>query len=691
MAIVWDNLEKDKLTIGVVGAGNMGSGIAQKYATEGFRTIVVDTDEAAVERGRARVTTTLNEGVERKIFKPEQRDAILARMTFTADKRALKDAALVVEAIFEDKSVKQKLFAELDQICDRETILGTNTSSFFVDDVAETVKHKDRVVGLHYFYHPAKNRLVEVIAGKSTSDVAVKRAWALQELSGKTPIHSGDAPGFIVNRYFVPWLNESMRIVAEGLADIATVEAAAKKAFGVGMGPFELMNVTGVPITLHAATTLGAQLGAFYAPCDLIRPVVEKGAQWPLTGNPDASKIDTIAERLLGVVFQIATRIVFDERVCSLEDCDLGARVGLRWPKGPFELMNEMGTARALSLVAAISKRYTDVAVPAALAELGAKNTPFDIRVVRTRTEGGVGFLTIDRPDAMNALSELVFTQIDESFQKLENDASVKGIVIEGRGKAFVAGADVRYFVEQIEANDVPRIVRYASGGQDIFRRIDRSKKTVVCKLHGLSLGGGSELALACDYIVASPKGSMGFPETGIGIYPGLGGTQRTARRVGVPLARWLVLSGTVVDAKGAKALGLLDEVVNESELESAVRTMALEKRPRAESAPPVSVPKGYEATARVFAAPLAALVDGTAEVPSGPEGEALMKTLGRLKTKAPLALKAADALVTLASSSTLDEGLRAESAGLDAIFRTSDALTGMRSVGRGRPVFTGA
>lgn len=691
MAIAWDSKDKSALTIGVVGAGNMGSGIAQKYATEGFRVVVVDADQAAVDRGRARVEKTLEEGVARKVFRPEQKDAALARMTFTVDKKALKDAALVVEAVFEDKGVKQALFKELDGIVDPTCVLGTNTSSFYVDDVASAVARPERVVGLHYFYHPAKNRLVEVIAGKATSSEAVARAWALQEMSGKTPIHSGDAPGFIVNRYFVPWLNESMRLVAEGIADIPTVEAAAKRAFGVGMGPFELMNVTGVPITLHAATTLGRELGAFYAPCDLIRPVVEQGKNWPLEGPVDESKLAVVADRLLSVVFQIAVRIVFDEKVCSLEDCDLGARVGLRWPKGPFELMNDLGTARALALVEQLAARYTDVAVPAALKEHGAKHAAFDLRVVRSRTDDGVGFVTIDRPDAMNALSERVFTQLDEEFQKLERDPAVKGIVIEGRGKAFVAGADVRYFVEQIEANDVPRIVRYASGGQDIFRRIDRSTKTVVCKLHGLSLGGGTELALACDYVVATSKGSMGFPETGIGIYPGLGGTQRTARRVGVPLARWLVLTGHVVDAKTAKSLGLVDEVVSDGALEETVRAFAKERAPRAERSPPTSIPAGFEATAQLFGAPLSALVDGSAPIADGPEREALAKTLARVKTKAPLALVAADRLLASAATNSLDEGLKAESAGLDAIFRTSDALVGMRSVGKGRPTFTGA
>ncbi len=674
-------------TIGVVGAGNMGAGIAQKYATEGFTVVVVDLDPAAAERGRERVTQTLSEGVARKIFTPEQRDQILGRMTFTADRDALKGAALVVEAVFEDKRVKQELFKDLDQRLGKETVLATNTSSFYVDDVAEVCAHKERVVGLHFFYHPAKNRLVEVIPGTATSRAAFDRAWDIQVQTGKTPVECADAPGFIVNRFFVPWLNESMRIVKEGAADIATVEAAAKRAFGVGMGPFELMNVTGVPITLHAATTLGQELSAFYAPCDLIRPMVEAKKNWDLSGTPDESKLVAIGERLWGCVWQIACTLVFDEKVCTLEDCDLGARVGLRWPKGPFEAANQQGTRVALDAVKQLVARWPDLKVPGVLAEHGEKNAPFAIRLVTTRVVDGVGVITFNRPDAMNALNEAVVAQLDQAFTKLEADAAVKGIVIEGKGKAFVAGADTKFFVEQIEQRAVPRIVRFASDGQELFRRIDRCKKPVVCKLHGLSLGGGSELALACDWIVASEKGSLGFPETGIGIYPGLGGTQRSARRVGVPLARWLVLSGEAVDAKTARAMGLVDEVVAASELDQRCRARALSGETRPERAPPAKAPPGFEAAWRAFTwTSLYDLHKGLANV----DDAAVAKSVKKVSFKAPLAAMAADELVKLAGTATLEEGLRAETAGLQRIFSSKDAYEGLSSLGVRRPSFKG-
>ncbi len=682
------------MKIGVVGAGNMGAGIAQKYATEGMDVVVVDVDQASADRGRERVKSTLAEGVARKVFSADDAERIVGRMQFTSDRDQLKGAELVVEAVFEDKKVKQDLFKDLDARLGPKTLLATNTSSFYVDDVAEVCKHKDRVLGLHYFYHPAKNRLVEVIRGKATSDEAFARAWAVQEQCGKIAVESADAPGFIVNRFFVPWLNESMRLVEEGVADVPTVERVAREAFGVGMGPFELMNVTGPPITLHAATTLGENLSKFYAPCPLIKPLVADKRMWDLGTPPsgvDPGVRRAVEDRLWGVVAQIACTLVFDEKVCTLEDCDLGARVGLRWPRGPFEAMNQLGSRRMLGAVQALVKRYPDLKVPAALVDAGENDRAFDIRLVSTRVDGGVGTLTFQRPDAMNALNEAVVAQLAAGFDKLDKDPAVKGIVIEGRGKAFVAGADTKFFVERIEAHDVPRIVKFAADGQDVFRRIDVSKKPVVCKLHGLSLGGGSELALACDFIVASARGSLGFPETGIGIYPGLGGTQRTARRVGVPLARWLVLTGEAVDARTAQALGLVDEVVDAdaAALDAACRKRALAGETRnGDAAPPTKAPAGFEAAWEAFTWTSSYdLLRGLASVTD----ERLRKSVKKASFKAPLAVGAADELIKGAATTSLADGLAAETAGLRRIFSSKDAYEGLSSVGVRRPSFKGA
>ena len=252
--------------IGVIGAGNMGRGIAQKIAQEGLNVVMIDIKDEFVQRGLDTIKGLLGEAVERKIFTPEKVDEIISRINATTDFNAIADADLVIEAVFEDKQVKSDLFKKLDALCGEKTILATNTSSFFVRDFAKLVNRPDRFVGYHYFFHPAKNRLLEVIPHDGTSQDTLEKALLAAKLHGKTSILVKDAPGFAVNRFFVPFLNEATRMLEEGLANIPTIEEASKRAFKIGMGAFVLMNVTGVPIALHAATTLGEELGMFYAP-----------------------------------------------------------------------------------------------------------------------------------------------------------------------------------------------------------------------------------------------------------------------------------------------------------------------------------------------------------------------------------------------------------------------------------------
>jgi enoyl-CoA hydratase/3-hydroxyacyl-CoA dehydrogenase len=667
--------------LAVIGAGNMGSGIAQKMATEGFAVVLVDLDDDKVRRGLDGIATTLEQGVERRIFRPEQAEEIRGRIEGTADWSRLGDVDLVVEAVFEDAGVKREVFRRLEEVCPAETILGTNTSSFSVTDLADGADRPERIVGLHYFYHPAKNRLVEVVPGAKTDPDALARAWALQEQIGKTPIASADASGFVVNRYFVPWLNEAVRLLEEGAADIPTIEAASTKTFGVGMGPFELMNVTGVPIAMHAANTLGEAFGPFYAPARTLVEQVEGGKPWDLSGEPDPSRFDEVGARLAGGVFYVAAQLV-DEGVATIEDTDIGARVGLRWPRGPFEMMNRIGIEAARAQVAPILERW-NLTEPATLA---GRTEPFTFRLVRSETVDGIATLTLNRPDAMNALNETVVGQLHEAFRAAADDPAVRGIVIAGAGKGFIAGADIRFFVRNIQANALDRIVSFTETGHELLNAIETCPKPVVARMHGLALGGGLELALACDRIVASDKAVLAFPETGIGIYPGLGGTQRTTRRVGVGLAKYLVLTGQMMSAAKAAAIGLVDACVPHDRLDDAVRE-AIEAGPVSDRTPQ-DPPAAFRALADLFGEASAdALLAG--EVDAGDDPVAV-KAVGRVRAKAPVAVRLATRLIEEGAGLPLADGLRMELDHLREIFSTRDALAGLRSVGGKPPAYEG-
>jgi enoyl-CoA hydratase/3-hydroxyacyl-CoA dehydrogenase len=658
-------------TLAVVGAGNMGSGIAQKMASEGFDVFLVDLDDEKVARGIAGIERTLKDGVERKLFTPDGAKDILSRIRPTTKFEDLANVDLVVEAVFEDIDVKRDVFARLERICRRDTILATNTSSFAVTDIAASTSFPDRVIGLHYFYHPAKNRLVEVVGGAKSSAEAVGAAWSLQERLGKTPIRSKDACGFIVNRFFGPWLAEAVRILDEGIGDIPTIEAAAKQAFGIGMGPFELMNVTGIPIAVHTDDTLGAAHGPLHGTPDRLRRQFESGKPWDLAGEPDPSKFDAVGDRLAGIVFFIASALV-DEGVGTIEDTDIGARVGLRWRFGPFELINRYGLARAATLVDRVAREW-QVPVPGIFARQAASGKPFTFTLVRREDTTGLATLTIDRPDAMNALNEAVMTQLATTFRAAAADPAVKGIVIAGSGKAFVAGADIRFFVKNMEAKTIGKIAAFTKSGQDLLLEIQRSAKPVVARVHGLALGGGVELALACHYIVATPKATFAFPETGIGIYPGLGGTQRTTARVGRGLAKWLVFTGETITAEQALEIGLIDRVVPYEDLDAAIRDC---------------VAKGAVTSRRQHGVPSA-----FREIASKYESsdvESLRASEKRVGFKAPIALRIASDLIDRGADAPIEQGVALELSHLEEIFSTVDAYEGLSSLGKRRPVFKG-
>jgi len=672
--------------IGVIGAGNMGSGIVQKIAQEGLDVVMMDIKPEFVEKGLNTIKTLLNEGLKRKIFSPAQMEATLARITCSTDLNDVADADIVVEAVFEDKQVKTDLFKRLDAVCHEKTILATNTSSFYVKDFSDEISRPDRFIGLHYFFHPAKNRLLEIIPSDQTSPETIEASVLFAKLHGKTGIVVKDAPGFAVNRFFVPFLNEAVRMLEEGMADIPTIEEGAKRAFKIGMGPFLLMNVTGIPIAFHAATTLGKEIGPFYSPAALLKEQVEKNELWNIDGSVDESRIESVMDRFFGVSLGVAAALV-DEGVASLEDTDRGAKIGLRWLMGPFEIINRIGVEKTFFAVEAITKKYSDFTMPDILSKQKEKGVPFEFNLVDMEVIDGVANITINRPEAMNALNETVVSQLARRFEEAENHPEASAIVFRGAGKAFVAGADIRFFVKNIKADQIPAIADFTRKGEELFLRIESSKKQTIAVLDGLSLGGGTELALSCQSIVATSAGSMAFPETGIGIFPGLGGMLRFARHAGPELAKYYVFTGAPISAKDAHELGIIDVVADRADMEAAIKEVAAKGKTDKYGAR--AIPDRFAALARLCSPEnVARLLSGQA--PEGGDEAAAAKTLKIIGFKAPIALRLVSEIIDAQIGKTMEEGVEIELGRLHEIFSTKDALEGLSTAGRKRPVFVG-
>jgi len=676
-------------SIAIIGAGNMGSGIAQKSAQEHFEVQMVDREQQWVDRGQQIISDFLDEAVERRIFSPAQIEGIRSRITgVTGTENVASDTDLVIEAVFEDFDIKTEVFGILDKVCDDHTILASNTSSLSVNDLAEAVGRPDRFVGLHFFYHPAKNRLIEVIPAKTTSSDTLAAVEQYCKAMGKVVIVCKDKPGFVVNRFFVPWLNEACRLLEEGVGSTAQIDAVARDAFRIGLGPFALMNLTGSPIALHSTDYLAAQLDTpRYLATQSLRDLVAEGRTWEIgaeEGCSDESAV-VIRERLLGQVFAVSSQIV-DEGICSMEDVDRGAKVGLRWARGPFELANRIGVGEAVRMASAY----------AADAELNlpdwftSRKESFKFSYIDVGVEDGIATVRINRPEAMNALNVTLVSQLGEALDGLNARDDVTTIVLEGAGKAFVAGADVKFFVDKIRADAIQDIYDFTSHGHAVLDKLENSQKTTIALTTGLALGGGLELALACDYRVGTRRTQFRFPETSIGIYPGLGGTQRTPRICGLECARYAVLAGNFLDAAAAEALGLLTHLVEPSQVGATVASIASVGKP--EDKYP-GRPSSFENPTVAFATSfysdenMSSLMSGEVPVGFDVADKVISRQLKSLSRAAPIALSMTNDLLdgAVATGADLDAGLALELASLEVIFGTADALEGLSALIEGR------
>ena len=547
--------------VAVLGGGNMGSGIAQACAQAGFSVRVRDVDAPSIARGRGLIEKMLGGAVERKKLTAAKRDDVLTRVSFTTDlAEAVGGAALVVEAVFEEESVKRALFAELAPLVGVDTIVATNTSSLSVTALGEGFPHPGRFAGLHFFYPAAINKLVEIIGGSSTDRPTLVELERFCYLLRKIPIVAADRAGFCVNRFFVPYLNESARIAEENGASLATIEEVGRELFGATLGPFELMNVTGIPIAYHAESSLYRAFGPAYAPSKILEEQFRGGKPWPwkeTTVEPE--KKAAVRDRLLGLTVGIATRLV-EEGVATAEATDRGATVGLRRKWGPFAQLSSVGISEGLALVEAYARRWPgNFPVAAALRERAARGERrWPLALVRVERNGPIAWVLLDRPEVLNSLNTELLTQVDSTFRELESSPGLRVVILAGSSPVFAAGADV----EEMSKKTLAEGVEFGILGQRVAERVEGFPTPVIALVEGYAFGGGLELALAADFIVAAEGSQLGLPEVGLGIHPGMGGATRLTRLIGRARTKYLVYTGARVSAEEAYRLGFVTRVV---------------------------------------------------------------------------------------------------------------------------------
>ncbi len=274
------------MKIGVLGAGTMGNGIAQVMATAGFEVILCDIDKEMLGKAAKTIDTNLW-----RVYKKENRDCedigqVLGRIHFTADKNALADVNLVIEAILENIDIKKRVFSELDAICKEATILASNTSGFSITEIAASTSRPDRVIGMHFFNPVPVMKLVELIRGADTSEETYQKTIDVVKAVGKESIAISDAPLFVVNRILVPMINEAIFVLGEGIATVEDIDKGMMLGTNQPIGPLALADLIGLDTLLCVAESLYSETGdSKYRVAPLLKKYVRAGHLGRKTGR----------------------------------------------------------------------------------------------------------------------------------------------------------------------------------------------------------------------------------------------------------------------------------------------------------------------------------------------------------------------------------------------------------------------
>ncbi len=364
----------DVKKIVVVGAGLMGSGIAYISAWNGLEVKMVDIKEEFIEKGMERIRTDVMTGIDKGKMTMSEAEGLMGRLSATTNlEEAVKDADLVIEAIFENMKVKKEVFGKVDAAAPAHTVIASNTSSLSIDELATATKRPDKVVGMHYFSPVAAMKLVEVIIGEKTSEETITAAIAVAEKQGKQIVKAKNSPGFIVNRILMPVLRESILLYEQGVATKEEIDVAMTAKAKFPAGPFMLGDFVGLDIAFNAMSTLYRELGDCFKPPETLEKLVESGhigtkskkGFYEYGGaqeEPDPPKgVDTdwLVTRITMPVIREAM-ILVDEGIAEKDDIDIAMKLGASFPAGPFELAEKIGMDKVREELGKLQKELGD-------------------------------------------------------------------------------------------------------------------------------------------------------------------------------------------------------------------------------------------------------------------------------------------------------------------------------------------
>ena len=588
---------EDIETVAVLGAGNMGHGIAEVAALSGYEVRMRDIKEEFVQDGYDNIEWSLNKLAEKDRLTQDEADDALDRVTPLVDvEDAVGEADVVIEAVPEKMEIKKDVYTDVEQYAPDEAIFATNTSSLSITELSEVTERPEQFCGMHFFNPPVRMQLVEVITGAHTSDETLDAIEELAEEFDKTPVRvRKDSPGFIVNRILVPLMNEACWLVHDDVATIAEVDSTTKFDMGLPMGALELSDQVGNDVGLHVLEYMHETLGEAYDPCPLLEAKVEDEKLGKKTGEgfydyedggadiPRDQASDEVKHRLLAVMANETGKLVEND-VAPVEDIDEAVMLGGGFPEGPAKMADKAGLETLVDTLEDVhdrtgEERYevsdglVDAAAEGGFYGSGGEEAVSHDTINVEHLEGSVGHIELDRPHRMNTVSTEMLDELAEAIDQLDGDDDVRAILLTGAGdRAFSAGADVQSAATNATTLDG---VELSKKGQETFGKLEASPMPVVAGIDGYTLGGGMELATAADMRIASESSQFGQPEHDLGLLPGWGGTQRLANIVGEGRAKEIIFTAERYDAEEMADYGFLNEVTTSDDLLDSAAELA--------------------------------------------------------------------------------------------------------------------
>jgi enoyl-CoA hydratase/3-hydroxyacyl-CoA dehydrogenase len=599
-------MEVKKVT--VIGAGEMGHGIAEIFLINGYEVTIVDIKEEALQKAKQLIQESLNKFAQKGKIKVEDVAKIMGKLsTSTNLEESVKGSDIIIEAVPEKIEIKADVLGRASKTAKPNAIIGTNTSNIKITELSQYVNGPWRFLGTHFFNPPVLMKLVELVKGEKTDDKVLDDVYNFMKTLGKEPIKvMKDTPGFIVNRISAPELLFFCLLADQKLAKPEEIDAFAKEQ-GLPMGPYELMDYVGLDVVYDSLVYFAKTISPDYGKCKTIGELVKQGKLGKKSGYgfyewsegkakiPKASATDKV--NLLDVLVLEVNEAVklIEEGVATPEDIETAVKLGLNRPFGPITVAKSLTNNEVKTKLQELYQKFNcEVFKPAKSIEEGKLKEVIEGRYKPVEAEkkekaetiqpqtsfkyiklenvgNHVLRILLDRPKH-NFLSPDVIEELDRAIESVWNNRDIWVIVLTGAGNDFSAGADLSTYIA-----DGMQFIEFSRRGERVFRKLAEIPKVTIAEIKGYALGGGFELALACDIRVTTPDAIIGFPETTLGLIPGWGGTQRLAKLVGMNTALWLILTGKRITGEEALRLGIASQVYEKDIIDQETIKLAKE------------------------------------------------------------------------------------------------------------------